>query len=336
MKDFWDPKPENYFIAWMIRNEDFFVLNWGNPEFIRNHIKINNHDYVDGYFIGSEGYMPAKDYSHIDHADKTWNYAFEKQWMFYYLWGRLMYDPNESDEALARIFYRKYANIDADRMLKTYALASKVPLYIASFFKGTWDFTLYSEGFLAPYQIGYSDDKSPFISLEELIYHETLDPTYLSISEYCSLKVNNIPINDKLVTPLTLAMNVQQECDSAIAILNELRSFSYMPTLKSEFDDLEIWCHLGHYLADKIRAGVSAELYLLSKQSGDKMQAIKYIEECINHWGKVIQLTEEHYKPMPYVSMGHHEPKWPEFTAFHWKLFLKDVKHDLDFVNQLD
>jgi len=59
---------------------------------------------------------------------------------------------------------------------------------------------------------------------------------------------------------------------------------------------------------------------------------LKYIENCVGHWEKVIELTDERYKPMPYVSMGHHEPRWPEFKAFHWKYFLKDVKSDIDFV----
>jgi len=81
-RGFWDPKPENYFIAWMMRNEDFFVLRWGNPNFIREHMMINHLPYVDGYFVGSEGYIPAVDYSHKDDSHKTWEYAFQKQWMF--------------------------------------------------------------------------------------------------------------------------------------------------------------------------------------------------------------------------------------------------------------
>lgn len=100
MRDFWDPLPENYFIAWMIRNEDFFVLRWGDPEFIRKHIRTNKQEYVEGYFVGSEGYIPAVDYSHKDNSQRTWNYAFEKQWLFYHLWGRLLYDSTLSDETL--------------------------------------------------------------------------------------------------------------------------------------------------------------------------------------------------------------------------------------------
>jgi hypothetical protein len=136
MKEFWDPKPENYFITWMVRNEDFFVLRWGDPEFIRDHINTNKNDYVQGYFIGSEGYIPAKDYSHIEpHPQKTWKYAFEKQWMFYHLWGRLLFDPNEKEVTLAKEIRDRYPKIDALAFLKAYSLASKVPLNIATFYK---------------------------------------------------------------------------------------------------------------------------------------------------------------------------------------------------------
>ncbi|MGD9328988.1 MAG: hypothetical protein PVH48_08500, partial [Cyclobacteriaceae bacterium] len=155
MREFWDPDPSNYFIAWMIRNEDFFVLRWGNPEFIRDHIKQNTHKYVDGYFIGSEGYIPAADYSSVDLDNKSWTYAFEKQWLFYSLWGRLMYDPEQTNESLSQLLKIRYKNTDAAKLLAAYSIASEVPLKIASFYKGTWDFTLYSEGFLAPWQYGY-------------------------------------------------------------------------------------------------------------------------------------------------------------------------------------
>ena len=336
MRDFWDPKPENYFIAWMIRNEDFFVLRWGDPEFIRDHIAINNHKYVDGYFIGSEGYIPAIDYSYKDHPHKTWKYAFEKQWFFYYVWGHLLYNPNKTDQALAKAFTWRYKNIDADRMLRAYSLASKVPLKIASFYKGTWDFTLYSEGFLAPWPIGYDDNNSPFISIEELIRHETLDSSYLSIMEYCHKENNNELIEDNLITPLELSKNIQNECSEALQIINELRLPESEPTLDSELDDLETWCYLGFYFADKIRAGVSMEFYRLRKNTQDKEMSQEYLEKSFNHWNNIIRLTKDRYKPMPYVSMGHPDQRWPEFTSFHWQSFLEDVEADIEYVNSLD
>ncbi len=337
MRDFWDPKPENFFIAWMIRNEDFFVLRWGDPDFIRQHIKTNHHDYVDGYFVGSEGYIPAKDYSHIeDHPHKTWNYAFEKQWLYYRLWGRLIYDANETDKALAAEFEVKYPKIDGLSLLKAHSLASKTPEFFASFFKGTWDFTLYSEGFLAPWIYGYDDQQSPFISIAEFIDHETLDANYISIKDYCEMKFQGQAIAVKRMDPLTLAEIVQGNSEKAMALIKKLRAPDNEPSLQSELDDLETWCHLGYYFSDKLRAGVALKTYQLAKQQEDKEKTLLHLEKCLSHWEKVIQMTQDRYRPMPYVSMGHHEPRWPEFTSFHWSNYLIDVKADLDYVLQLE
>ena len=41
----------------------------------------------------------------------TWKYAFEKQWLFYQVWGRLMYDPAPKMTVFAHAFNKKY-NID--------------------------------------------------------------------------------------------------------------------------------------------------------------------------------------------------------------------------------
>ncbi len=332
MRDFWDPEPENYFIAWMIRNEDFFVLRWGDPEFIRSHLLINHHDYVDGYFVGSEGYIPAKDYSHKDHPHKTWKYAFQKQWLFYHLWGRLTYNPSEKDSSFAMAIENRYPNIDGMELLKAYSIASRVPLYLASFYKSTWDFTLYSEGFLAPWTTGFDDGRSPFISIEELIRHETLDARYLGIEDYCKMKEEGSPIGDKLITPLMLARVLQDGCGEAMKLIRKLRNPGNEATLDSELDDLETWCHIGYYFAGKLRAGVALETYNLTGDQQEKETSIEHLEHCVTHWENVIRLTADRYSPMPYVSMGHDNQKWPEFRAFHWQNFREDVKADLDYV----
>ncbi|GJM30048.1 MAG: hypothetical protein DHS20C17_26830 [Cyclobacteriaceae bacterium] len=340
MQDFWDPIPENYFIAWMIRNEDFFVLRWGEPEFIRQHINTNLQNYVDGYLVGSEGYIPAKDYSYMpNHPHKTWKYAFEKQWLFYHLWGRLMFNPEETDQVLSQEISNRYPGVDAAKLLNAYKLASKVPLYIASFYKGTWDFTLYSEGFLAPWPNGFDDQKSPFISIEELIRHETLDPRYLSIAEYC--RTNGHQISDQRITPVELAETIRGNSNYALALIGALRSTDNEPALISELDDLETWCQIGSYFADKIMAGISLTNFLENGDQSDKARSITYLERCLGHWKNIVDLTKDRYQPMPYVSMGHHlnpgaNNRWPEFTSFHWSNFLKDVEADIDYVKAIE
>ena len=332
MRDFWDPMPENYFISWMIRNEDFFVLRWGDPDFIRSHISTNHHDYVDGYFIGSEGYIPAVDYSHKETPAKTWKYAFQKQWMYYYLWGNLLYDPQMDNSEIALKIYQKYPDVNALKLLEAYALASKVPQSIASFYKGTWDFTLYSEGFLAPWQNGFDDGKSPFISLVELIKHETLDKRYMNIEAYCDAIQSQGKVAEAIITPIELADSLFDNGKQLEKLISEISDSTEDETLNSELDDLFTWCHLGYYFSHKLKAGVDFTNYNFSKDEKEKLNSVAHLEQCIDHWKKIIELTEDRYDPMPYVSMGHHEQKWLDFKEFHWKNFLFDVEADLKFV----
>lgn len=330
---FWNPKPENFYIAWMVRNEDFFVLRWGDPEFIRDHIFTNKNDYVQGYFIGSEGYIPAKDYSHIEpHPQKTWKYAFEKQWMFYHLWGRLLFNPGEEDSALAKEIKKRYPNIDALEFLKAYSLASKVPLNIATFYKGTWDFTLYSEGFLAPWQPDIEDGRSPFISLQEFMDHETLDKRYINIGDYVAKAHENIPIDEEMITPLELAEITKSNCDKSLRIIHRLEKQRKDPTFQSEIEDLKTWCYLGYYFAEKIYAGVALKTYILSKDIRDKEISLQHAEKALQHWNRIVELTETRYKRMPYVMMTHPENQWLAFKGFHWKNYLKEVAYDIEYI----
>ena len=90
---YWNPPPVNHRVVWTVRNEDFYVLRWGAPDFIREFIANNGAPHVGGVLVGSECYIPAKDYITLEGKHKTWTWAFERQWLWYALWGRLLYNP---------------------------------------------------------------------------------------------------------------------------------------------------------------------------------------------------------------------------------------------------
>ncbi len=324
---FWKPTPANYKIVWMIRNEDFFILRWGEPDFIRQHIATNGKDYVGGYFVGSEGYIPAKDYSHSLHRHKTWNYAFEKQWLFYMLWGRLLYDPETPNSVFQSAFERRYGEGPAERMLRAYSLASRMPLRLASFHAATWDFTLYSEGFLAPAKSrGISDGVSPFISVDELINHETLDPTFLSIPDYVKRATANEGIPDGTTTPLRLAADLQDDGQAVLELLDSLRreARAYPGSFECELDDLEAWANLSLYFAEKLTGGVALETYRQTGKPEEKARAISSLERAAGCWGRVVGVTEKHYGEVPYVGGG----------MFSWAKYTDQVKRDIETARQ--
>jgi hypothetical protein len=119
----------------MVRNEDFFFLRWGGADFIRQHIQINGKGYVGGYALGSEGNIPAFDYAEVSPSSSAW--MFEKQWLFYSLWGRLLYDPTTPDATFSALFESRYGPAAAGqgaKLFKAYGLVSIVPLRIACAF----------------------------------------------------------------------------------------------------------------------------------------------------------------------------------------------------------
>lgn len=333
---FWNPLPSNYRIQWMIRNEDFFILRWGQPDFIRAHIKENSKDFVNGYFIGSEGYIPAMDYSHKPSPIKTWQYAFEKQWMFYKSWGRLLYQPDTPDSYFVDQFELRYGKGKGEPLLEAYKLASNMPLRLASFYKSTWDYTLYSEGFIEAEpssQTEWFDRSSPFISIDQLINHETLDPDMISIVDYCSKKMNKEDVDTNQITPLALAELSEIESKQALELINPLyeHTTAFTGALVSELDDIATWSYLGIYFADKLRAGVALQDFRNTGNVEKKKEAIELLENCLNHWDQVIKYTKDRYYPTPHVST---ERYGEEFKAFSWELLRPQVEGDIQIAKE--
>lgn len=333
---FWDPPPTNYDIQWMVRNEDFFILRWGQADFIRKHVLSNKLPGVNGYFIGSEGYIPAADYSSLPFAGKDWKYAFEKQWLFYKLWGRLLYDPQSPDELFEQDIEERYGAEIGKPLFEAYNLASNMPLRLASFYRSTWDYTLYSEGFISaepadPANTSF-DRTSPFIAIQDLINHSTLDTSLLSIKDFVKQQQEGLS-SDGRVNPLQVADRSEKDSRQALTILRKIQSRLRPtdPTLLSEMNDLAVWSHLGLYFADKLRAATALHLYQQGGEEKKKRQALQYINSCLQHWDQIIQLTKYHYKPVPHVSTENYDET---FTLFSWELMRPYVLQDIDWIKK--
>lgn len=328
---YWNPLPENYRIEWMIRNEDIFILRWGQPDFIRKHIAKNTAPYVNGYFIGSEGYIPARDFSHTVSTHKTWDYAFEKQWLFYMLWGRLLYDPSTSDQIFESAFDRRYPIKQGGLLFKAFTSASQMPLRLASFHGATWDYTLYSEGFLAPFASngGLHDTVSSFISIDELIDHPVLDPDYISIPDFIKWTNEEKKMPTHKITPLSLANSLEVDSKIVLNIVNQLRPRA-QNTLACELDDLEAWAYLSSYFADKLRAGVSLQMYRVTGAREEQRKAIQLLTSCVMKWEKISAITSKHYQEVAYVDDHSSGGKaYKDARRFSWSKYLPQVKRDV-------
>ncbi len=319
---YFKPNPDNYKIVWQIRNEDFFALRWGVPDFIRQHIAENGQENcIGGYFTGSETYIPALDYFTKVKDSVDWTWAFERQWLFYKLWGRLLYDPETPDEVFQSEFNRRYG-LKGNQLLQAFALASNTQLRLASVYDSRWDFTLYSEGFLA-----LQGDSTKYISVDQLIDQPTMASEYLSIKEFVHKTINEISFNDGLITPLELADMLETDNRKALSLVDNI-DFTGDASLMYEIADIKIWAYLGLHLAEKLRGAVALQYY---RTNGNRQnEAIEHLKNALMHWDKVIELSRPIYKEMRLTHYNHIDFTANENNWFHWALIRDEVAKDIE------
>ena len=323
---YWNPKPSNYQMAWMMRNEDFIMLNWGNPDFIREHIAVNGQDFVAGYFVGSETYIPAKEFRMKPEISYDWKYAFEKQWEFYQMWGRLLYNPDLPNRFFEEQMALRYGNEVAAKMFEALQLGSRMPLALASFYQGTWDFTLYCEGFLNGKQLyrTYKEATKAFINVEEMITHPTLDSRYLNIDEFTDRKMNKVPIQEEELTPLELAEEMEANGKRILQLCNEIgdKASRNVTNFQIELNDIKAWAHLSRYFASKLKGGIYLDEGIKTSDEALKKRSITHLQEAVEHWENIIEVTSEQYQE---VSLLHIKT-----TKFSWKMYLPQVRKDVE------
>jgi hypothetical protein len=324
---YFKPEPTKYKITWTARNEDFFCLRWGVPNFIRAHVAANNQAYVGGYFIGSETYIPAKDYFTKPGGPVDWTYAFERQWLFYKLWGRLMYNPATPDTVFKSEFTRRYGK-GAATLLEAYALASSTPLRLASSFDFTWDFSLYSEGMMA------HDAKKnvSYISVEQQITQATLDPDYVSVKDYVKASLSGSSFESNKITPPILAGMLESDCQKALQLVKPINTSSNR-SLQYEVADVQVWANLGLHLAEKLKAAVALQTYRLSGGEANKQAAVQHLEAALRYWDVVVAITRPLYNDMPLVHLTEQKGStWEENNKlrFHWATLRPVVAKDIE------
>ena len=327
---YFKPTPTAYKIVWTARNEDFFCLRWGVPSFVRAHILENSKSYSGGYIIGSETYIPAKDYFTKDSLDLSWKYAFERQWLFYKIWGRLLYNPKTTDEVFKNEFLRRYGK-EGTNLLQASSLAGKTPLRLASFFDCGWDFTLYSEGMMA---LDNSVKEVKYISADRLINKPTLDTDLVSIKDYV-LRTKNV-FAKNVITPIQLATMLEDDCRKALKLLENIRINN--KAMLYEVADIKTWAYLGLHLASKIRGAVALESYRLRGDVNIKTVSVYEFEEALRYWDSIISITRPLYKDMPLVHLSQHggkETKENFYLTFHWEKLRPDVLKDIEIAKDL-
>jgi hypothetical protein len=322
------PDPQKYKITWTARNEDFFCLRWGVPDFVRSHVLQNNQSYTGGYFIGSETYIPAKDYFTKIKGKVGWKYAFERQWLFYKCWGRLLYNPTTPDSIFENEFIRRYG-LKAAKLLQASALAGKTPLRLASSFDFTWDFSLYSEGFMA---LNPATKSVEYISIDRQISQPPIDTVYISVADYVKNIVADSTFTTHRITPLQLAAMLEEDCFKAIGLVKNIDTTGNN-SLMYEVADIQTWAYLGLYFAQKLKGAVALQKYRVRGRETDRIAAVKHLQNALHYWDVVVAITEPIYNDMPlthFSEQNGNRSRIHDSLRFHWRILRPEVAKDIE------
>lgn len=315
---YWNPPPTNHQVVWTIRNEDFYVLRWGAPDFIREFIANNGAPHVAGVLVGSECYIPAKDYITNEGRHKTWTWAFERQWLWYALWGRLLFNPQTPDRTFEALFADRFGTGHAPDLLQAWTLASRAQLRFAAFHRGTWDGSLYTEGF-ASWTDKATDNAFRFFDIENIISHPVLDTKYVNIADF--VKAGGQVAAGK-VSPLQLAAELERDMAEARRLAAAVRQRGNVsPALAAELADIDAWSAHGLYFAAKLRGGVALANFRRSGDKAEQAAAVAYLEQAVGHWRA---LTEAG------TRFNRHRMSHNAGELFSWARFLPVVERDVD------
>ena len=307
---YWNPPPTRHKVVWTMRNEDMFILRWGQPDFVRAFVQNQRKDYVGGAIIGSECYVPALDYITAPGPHKNWRFAFERQWLFYAVWGRLLYDGATPDRIFASLLEERFGVGLGDDLLQAWKLASQVPLHFASFHRGTWDGSLYAEGFSS--WVDRDNGARTFFDIDSFINHPVLDTKrYVNIADF--VKADGVAEPGKL-SPLVLAAQLDRDGAEASRRVAAIRAKTTpSPTLECELTDIEAWVAYGSYFAEKLRAGVALATARVKNDAKQQAVAVTALERALAHWKRLAELGGK-FNRLPIPSNSKEPFSWTSLT----------------------
>lgn len=135
--------------TWLtFRNDDYFYLSWGDPQFVRDFMAgIPLKDTVVGMYIGIDGYNPSRARL-FKNESLNGQLEVERRWYMEMLWGRISYNPAISDDAFKNLLATRYPTVSAGDLFNAWTLASRSLPKVTELVMKNWslDFHWYPEG----------------------------------------------------------------------------------------------------------------------------------------------------------------------------------------------
>jgi len=304
---------QNLFQVWSLGSHR--LLLWGDPEYVRRFAPTTLFEDAIGFEIfaplSQKGFGNPPGAWRIFRFKKReyYRWEYERYWSYYLLFGRLTYDPRESNEIWLREFRRRFGQKAASTIAATYRVASQIiPLILGT---ATCDYNMYiwpekDMGGLIQFYLHFKSFNEPRIyNFQEFITN------YLTGT--LSAKLTPEDMAQRLETISTTINQLLHQADSLLSFPNK----EYWATKK----DFHILAGLAAYFVQKIRATYKLGFFYRLNDYTLLTQAINHAQKALNIWKKLSSVAEEIYNPKLIMGPG---------SYGHWKDNLVFVQNDLE------
>ncbi|HZG25460.1 MAG TPA: hypothetical protein VEZ17_12805, partial [Chitinophagaceae bacterium] len=284
-------RDKNLKTIWTIRNDDNYYFRWGAPGFVREFIQNIPYDVSEGFYYGSDQYIPGREFLSLD-SNSPRQLEIAKSWYHWLMWGRLGYDPKMSDQHFQQILSAHFPGVNGTRLFSAWQEASLIYPLTTGFHWGPLDFQWYIESGqsrpdFAQTPTGYHD-LNRFISLPP---HKGTG--YVSIPEYVKAVAQNGTVTGK--APPELATQIQQHAERALELLGGITAGGN-PELLATLEDIRSMAHLGLYYAHKIRAATHLALFRENLKKDERDKLIEAQTASASAWRMYASLSLSNYK----------------------------------------
>ena len=308
---------ENRVPCWLnLRNDDLFVLRWGDAGYVREFLQNVPRDlmrYEAGFYMGPDGFVFGREFVSRD-PELQGELEIDKHWYRFMLWGRLGYDLTLSQEYFERRLAKRFSLADAVPLRETWATASRIVPLVNRFFFRVNDFQFSPEACV---------HSGGFLTLEHFFQHPPLVGSgILSVQDYAQAVLADESFDG--ITPMEVADQLDRLAEQSLKGAEQLRDDAESnKDLAATLIDVRAMAHLGRYYADKIRGAAQLAVYRAdSSQTDYKQRAVRYLTDAVRDWEAYADVAAPAYRTQLF-SRTHY---------LDWQKILMDVKNEVQTV----
>ena len=300
IRDFLKEKSPETKIWLTVRNDDFYMYRWGDPEYAREYLKGMPIGMMKGFYMGADGYTWGRDYMSLNDASHP--LIIDKMWYMFSIWGQLSYRIDLQEEYFRRELQKHY-EAEVQGLYEAWRAASAILPIFNQVHWHDYDFQWYPEGCC---MYDFETDKLVFADINEFVSCPAIPGgDYYSVEEYCEalLKGELITKND----PCSAAASIREYAKEALVWVkyfratekqdNKERNSPNAEELLATVEDIEALSYLGQYYSDKLEAAVQLCLYRKTDNRKAKEEAVVLLRKAAVEWTKYSAKSKSLYRP---------------------------------------